>query len=39
LRLSEQNVQHPQDLTLQQLNPSTLRISVRKVAREQADKG
>ena len=39
LRLSEQNVQHPQDLTLQQLNPSTLRISVRKVSREQEDKG
>jgi uncharacterized protein (TIGR00159 family) len=39
LRLSEQNVQHPQDLTLQQLNPTTLRISVRKVAREQQDKG
>lgn len=39
LRLSEQNVQHPQDLTLQQLNPTTLRISVRKVSREQEDKG
>jgi diadenylate cyclase len=39
LRLSEQNVQHPQDLTLQQLNPQTLRVSVRKASREQPDKG
>lgn len=38
-RLSEQNVQHPQDLTLQQINPQTLRVSVRKVSREQEDKG
>jgi diadenylate cyclase len=39
LRLSEQNVQHPQDLTLQQLDPQTLRVSVRKVSREPDDKG
>jgi len=39
LRLTEQNVQHPQDLTLQQLDPQTLRFSVRKVSREQTDKG
>jgi len=39
LRLTEQNVQHPQDLTLQQLDPQTLRVSVRKVSREQTDKG
>jgi len=39
LRLSEQNVQHPQDLILQQLDPQTLRVSVRKVSREQDDKG
>jgi len=38
LRLTEQNVQHPQDLTLQQLDPQTLRVSVRKVSREQTDK-
>ena len=39
LRLTEQNVQHPQDLTLQQLDPQSLRVSVRKVSREQTDKG
>jgi diadenylate cyclase len=41
LRITEQNVQHPQDLTLQQLNPQTLRVSVRKVSREREpeDKG
>ena len=39
LRLTEQNVQHPQDLTLQQLDPQTLRVSVHKVSREQTDKG
>jgi diadenylate cyclase len=39
LRLTEQNVQHPQDLKLQQLDPQTLRVSVRKVSREQTDKG
>ncbi|HEY1235238.1 MAG TPA: diadenylate cyclase CdaA [Candidatus Binatia bacterium] len=39
LRLTEQNVQHPQDLTLRELDPQTLRVSVRKVSREQADKG
>ena len=39
LRLTEQNVQHPQDLTLRELDPQTLRVSVRKVSREQTDKG
>lgn len=39
LRLSEQNVQHPQDLTLQQITPGTLRISLRKNNRENDDKG
>ncbi len=39
LRLTEQNVQHPQSLTLQQLDPQSVRVSVRKVSREQADKG
>jgi hypothetical protein len=40
LRLTEQNVQHPQDLTLRQLDPQTLRVSVRKVSREpDKDKG
>jgi uncharacterized protein (TIGR00159 family) len=39
LRLTEQNVQHPQDLTLRELDPQTLRVSVRKVSREQPDKG
>ncbi len=39
LRISEQNVQHPQDLTLQQITPGTLRISLRKNARESEDKG
>jgi uncharacterized protein (TIGR00159 family) len=39
LRLTEQNVQHPQDLTLQHLDPQTLRVEVRKVSREQPDKG
>ena len=39
LRLTEQNVQHPQDLTLRELDPQTLRVSVRKVSREQSDKG
>ncbi|HEX7232835.1 MAG TPA: diadenylate cyclase CdaA, partial [Candidatus Binatia bacterium] len=33
LRLTEQNVQHPQDLTLRELDPQTLRVSVRKVSR------
>ena len=39
LRISEQNVRHPQTLTLQQLNPSTVRVVIRKVQREQEDKG
>jgi diadenylate cyclase len=39
LRISEQNVRHPPTLTLQQLNPTTLRVSVRKASQEQIDKG
>ena len=39
LRLSEQNIPHPQDLTLQQLNPTTIRISLRKISREPEEKG
>jgi uncharacterized protein (TIGR00159 family) len=39
LRLSEQNIRHPQTLTLQQLNPATLRISVAKSPREESEKG
>ena len=38
VRLSEQNVQHPQDLTLQQLSPASVRISVRKNSRENEEK-
>ena len=39
LRISEQNVRHPPTLTLQQLNPNTLRVSLRKAPQEQIDKG
>ncbi len=39
LRISEQNVRHPPTLTLQQLNPTTLRVSVRRASQEQIDKG
>lgn len=39
LRISEQNVRHPPTLTLQQLNPNTLRVSLRKTPQEQIDKG
>ncbi len=38
LRISEQNVRHPQTLTLQQLVPTTVRVLVRKTPREQEDK-
>lgn len=38
VRLTEQNVQHPQDLTLQQLSPSNVRISLRKNSRESEEK-
>lgn len=33
-RISEQNVRYPKELTLQDLNPSTLRISVKKAPRK-----
>ena len=39
VRISEQNVRHPPTLTLQQLNPNTLSVSLRKVSQEQIDKG
>jgi hypothetical protein len=39
LRLSEQNIRHPPNLTLQQLNPPTIRISVAKAPRPESDKG
>jgi len=39
LRLSEQNVRHPQTLTLQQLAPTTVRVMVRKTQPAQEDKG
>jgi YbbR domain-containing protein len=39
LRLSEQNLRHPQNLTLQQLNPTSIRVLVSKVQRDQAEKG
>jgi uncharacterized protein (TIGR00159 family) len=39
VRISEQNIRHPPTLTLQQLNPTTLRFSVRKVSQEQINKG
>lgn len=39
LRLSEQNVRHPQTLTLQQLTPATVRVMVRKTQPDQEDKG
>jgi len=39
LRLSEQNIRHPPNLTLQQLNPMTLRISLEKTPRPDSEKG
>ena len=38
-RISEQNIRHPKDLTLQQVNPSTLRISVRKASGDEGSRG
>lgn len=37
--LSEQNIRHPPNLTLQQLNPTTVRISVEKPPRPESEKG
>ena len=34
LAASEQNIRHPHNLTLQQLNPTTIRISLGKISRE-----
>ena len=39
LRLTEQNIRHPPNLTLQQLNPATIRISLEKPPRQESDKG
>jgi diadenylate cyclase len=39
LRLSEQNIRHPQNLTLQQLNPAMLRISIAQSPRKESDSG
>jgi len=39
LRLSEQNIRHPQNLTLQQLNPVTVRISIVKSLGDEKEKG
>ena len=39
LHLSAQNIRYPQNLTLQQLNPATLRISVRKSSHDEGEKG
>ena len=38
-RLSDQNIRHPPDLTLQSLEPSTLQISVSKVVTRDGEKG
>lgn len=37
-RISEQNLRHPPNLTLQQLSPTTVRITVRRVAPEEGEK-
>ena len=39
VRISEQNVRHPPTLTLQQLNPTTVRASLRRALQEPAEKG
>ena len=39
LRLSELNIRHPPNLTLQQLNPVTVRISIVKALRDEKEKG
>jgi diadenylate cyclase len=38
LRISEQNVRHPPNLTLQQLSPTTMRVTIAKATPAQADK-
>jgi diadenylate cyclase len=38
LRISEQNVRHPPNLTLQQLSPNTVRVTVRRIIPEQEPK-
>ena len=39
VRISEQNVRHPPTLTLQQLNPTTVRASLRRALQEPGEKG
>lgn len=39
LRLSEQNIQFPKTLTLQELSPATLRVSLRKAPKDQGTRG
>ena len=39
LRISEENVRHPSTITLQQLSPTSVRVSLRKAPQEQIDKG
>lgn len=38
LRISEQNLRHPPNLTLQQLSPTTIRVTINKTTPAQADK-
>lgn len=38
LRISEQNVRHPPNLTLQQLSPTTVRVTIAKAAPSQVEK-
>jgi diadenylate cyclase len=37
--ISERNIPHPNDVTIQDLNPSTVRVSLRKVAPNETDRG
>jgi YbbR domain-containing protein len=39
LRISEQNLRHPPNLTLQQLSPATIRVTINKTTPSQGDKG
>ena len=37
VRISEQNIRHPSTLTLQQLNPTSVRLALRKTSQDQQD--
>ena len=37
VRISEQNIRHPSTLTLQQLNPTSVRVALRKTSQDQQD--